>query len=65
MKHLPQSQVQLFYKLYINIEISQAFILGLVVCEHLNILRITHKDFKYGWLKVSAGLAQISETSRF
>ena len=50
--------VELFYKLYINTEISQAFILGLVVCELFDILVIC-------FLKVSAGLAQISETSRF
>ena len=31
-----------------NNEISQAFILGLVVFELFNILRITHKDFKNG-----------------
>ena len=46
----------LFYKFYI-----------LVRPELFNMPRITHKDFKNGcfFLKVSAGLAQISETSRF
>ena len=39
-----QSPVELFYKLYINIEISQAFILGVVICEFSNILRIAHKN---------------------
>ena len=44
----------------------QALCLGLVVCE-INFLGITHKDFKNSsfFSKVSAGLAQISETSRF
>ena len=44
-----QSPVELFYKLYINIEISQAFILGVVICEFSNILRIAHKNIKK-WL---------------
>ena len=59
-----QSPVELFYKLYINIEISQAFILGVVICEFSNILRIAHKNIKKWlfFLKVSAGLAHISET---
>ena len=39
-----QSPVELFYKLYIKIEISQAFILGVVICEFFNILRIAHKN---------------------
>ena len=43
-----QSPVELFYKLYINIEISQAFILGVVICEFFNILRIAHKNIKNG-----------------
>ena len=43
-----QSPVELFYKLYINIEISQAFILGVVICEFLNILRIAHKNIQNG-----------------
>ena len=50
------------------IEISQAvglhFRLG-CTCE-INFLGITHKDFKKAvFSKISAGLAQISETSRF
>ena len=41
-------------------------ILHISQAELFNILRIIHKDFKNGcFSKVSAGLAQISETSRF
>ena len=67
-----QSPVELFYKLFIKLlrlVRRQAFILGLVVCE-INFLGSTHKNFKnscffFFFSKVSAGLAQISETSRF
>ena len=41
-----QSPVELFYKLNTNIEFSQAFILGVVVCELFSILRIAHKTLK-------------------